>query len=174
MATVPLMSARVSLVTVMFALVCWEYPWFASHHVAAEQHDTTGDSLVPRAPLNETDPAWRYRADRYRDPFVPKPVVRDALHSPVPKQAADRQHVLVKGIVSSPWGRWALLEFENGERLIVSAGQVIEASSQVVTRITDHGVTLSTLEGTGETQSQSDRTYFLDREQGMVNDLPVE
>jgi len=174
MRTVPLLSAPPSSVTVHFWLVCWRFAWFASHHVAAEQHDTTGDSLVPRAPLNETDPAWRYRADRYRDPFVPKPVVRDALHSPVPKQAADRQHVLVKGIVSSPWGRWALLEFANGERLIVSAGQVIEASSQVVTRITDHGVTLSTLEGTGETQSQSDRTYFLDREQGMVNDLPVE
>lgn len=174
MATVPLMSARVSLVTVMFALVCWEGPWFASHHVAAEQHDATGDSLAPRAPSNETDPAWRYRADRYRDPFVPKPVVRDAFHSPVPKQAADRQHVLVKGIVSSPRGRWALLEFENGERLIVSTGEVIAGSSQVVTRITDHGVTLSALEGTGEAQSQSDRTYFLDREQGMVNDLPVE
>ncbi len=163
MAKSPPMSALVSLATVMFALVCWGCPWFSSNHVSAGQHDTIEDSFLPRTPLNVTNRALTYRADHYRDPFVPKPVVREVFRSPAPKQDPDRQHVLVKGIVSSPQGRWALLDFENGERLIVTEGQVIAASSQVVTRITDHGVTLSALESTAGAQSQPDRTYFLDK-----------
>ena len=61
--------------------------------------------------------------------------------------------------MSSAQGRWALLEFEDGKRLIVRQGQVISAYSRVVQRITDHGVTLSAI---GEkARPQQEKTYWL-------------
>ncbi len=167
------MSVFLSMVIMIFALLCWEYPRFFLIHVYAEQRDASGDSLLSHTQLNKTNRALKDRADRYRDPFVPKSVVRKTMRSPVPKQTLDRhlpspkqepvrQNVRVRGIVSSPQGRWAFLEFENGERLIVMVGQVIAASSQVVTRITDQGVTLASLEGKAEGKAQPDRTYLLD------------
>ncbi len=157
------MSVWLSLVTMIFVALCGECPRGALSHVYAEPHDVSVDSFVPRAPLHTTHRALRSRIDRYRDPFVPKTVVRTEIPAPEPTQEApSRQHVLVRGIMSSPQGRWALLEFENGERLIVRAGQVIAAFSQVVTRITDQGVTLSALGGKGDAPLPPDRTYLLD------------
>ena len=153
-----MMSAVLAMVAMLFVLSWWDCPRCFLSHVHAEPRDVSGDSLSPRAPLHETN-----RADRYRDPFVPKTIIRKEIHASEPKQEPDRQTVLVRGIISSPHGRWALLEFKNGERLIVTAGQVIVASSQVVTRITDHGVTLSALGGKADAPSQPDRTYFFDK-----------
>ena len=157
------MPALLAMVAMISVLLWWDCPRCSLSHIYAEQRDVSGDSFSPRAPLHKTNRALRSRADRYRDPFVPKTVVRKEVHAPEPKQESDRQNVLVRGIISSPRGRWALLEFENGERLIVMTGQVIAASSQVVTRITDQGVTLSALGGKADALSQPDRTYFLDK-----------
>ncbi len=161
------MSVLVSMVAMIVVLSCWECSRFSSIPVYAERHDSSGDALLPHTPLQKTSRAWRDGADAdpYHDPFVPKTVVRTdtEVGSPVPKQEPDRQNVLVKAIIASPRGRWAILEFENGERLIVMTGQVIAASSQVVTRITDREVTLSALEGKASPRSQPDRTYVLDQ-----------
>ncbi len=176
------MSALVSMVTMIFMLWCGECSSFSASRVSAEPRDAAGDALLPHTSLNRTPHALRYRADRYRDPFAPKSIVRKeakspvpqqepdsqnvpvpAIIAPVPQQDPDNQNVLVKGIISSPRGRWALLEFANGERRIVVAGQVLAAFSRVVTRITDREVTLSALEGTVDARLQPDRTYVLDR-----------
>lgn len=71
------------------------------------------------------------------------------------------QPVKVVGIMSSAQGHWAVLDFEDGERLIVRVGQVLSAYSQVVKRITDEGVILSAVEGKARVRSQPERTYLL-------------
>lgn len=125
--------------------------WFAGTHVHAGQ----GDQVTTNA--QEPPRAVRYRADHYRDPFVPKSIIRNPAGSSV--QGQDVSPVKVMGTTSSAQGRWAMLEFEDGERLIVVPGQVISAYSRVVKRITEHGVTLAAI---GEKAGpQAERTYRL-------------
>lgn len=133
--------------------------WFAGTQV----HAGPGDQVVTRA--QESPRIVRYRSDHYRDPFVPKSAALNPARPSLETQDVDRQTVRVMGTMSSARGRWALLEFEDGERLIVVPGQVISASSRVVKRITEQGVTLS---GTGdETGSQVERTYRLYEERDV-------
>ncbi len=149
--------AMPAIVSLVVSIVVWS-SWAALRDVPGRAH--AGPRDAPESP-----------AGRYRDPFVPKavpppPVSEPAPPSPAPVSAPEPEPVsltvLVRGIASSPQGRWALLEFENGEQLIVRTGQVIAAFSRVVTRITDQGVTLSALGG-AEAPSPADRTYFLDQ-----------
>ncbi len=119
-----------------------------------------GEQVVTNA--QEPSTAFRYGSDHYRDPFVPKSVIRIPAGPSVQKQDKSPQTVRVIGTISSAQDRWAVLEFEDGERLIVMPGQVISAYSRVVTRITEQGVTLSAI---GETaKSQAEKTYWLDEE----------
>ena len=129
---------------------------FAGTHV----HAGPGDQVVTDA--QEPSHLFRYRADHYRDPFVPKSVVPNAAGASLQGQDVSRQTVKVLGTMSSAEGRWALLEFEDGERLIVMPGQFISAYSLVVKRITEHEVTLSAIKE--KTKPQAEKTYWLDEE----------
>ena len=120
-----------------------------------EVHAGPGDQVVTNA--QESPGVVRYRSDRFRDPFTPKSGVPHPAGSSVEVQ--DVNPVKVMGTMSSAQGRWAMLEFEDGERLIVVPGQVISAYSRIVKRITEDGVTLS---ATGDQASaQAERTYRL-------------
>ena len=120
-------------------------------------HAGPGDQKVTNA--QELSRVFRYRSDHYRDPFVPKSVVRTPAGSSLQGQDVSRQTVKVVGIMSSAQGRWAMLEFEDGERFIVMPGQVMSAYSRIVKRITDQGVTLSALGK--KAGPQPERTYWL-------------
>ncbi len=119
----------------------------------------TGEQVV--ANTQEPSASFSYRADRYRDPFVPATVPRTPEASAGQAVAVSPQTVRVVGIISSAQGHWAVLEFDGGERLIVVPGQIISASSQIVKRITEQGVTLSAI---GATKAQGENTYWLDQE----------
>lgn len=122
-----------------------------------------GDQVV--ANTQEPSPSFRYSSDRYRDPFIPTAVPRTSAEPSVQGEDVSPQTVKVVGIMSSAQDRWAVLEFESGERLIVTPGQVISAYSRVVKDITEQGVTLSTI---GETaKSQAEKTYWLDEERDL-------
>ena len=105
--------------------------------------------------------SFSYSSDHYRDPFVPPAVTRTPEVSAVRAMDASPQTVTVVGIISSARGRWAVLEFESGERLIVMPGQTISAYSRIVKRITEQGVTLAAI---GATEAQAEKTYWLDQE----------
>lgn len=143
-------------IPVLMSCLCVGVFWFAGTQV----HGGPGDQVVTKA--QESPRIVRYRSDHYRDPFVPKSVVPSPVRSSSETQDVDRQTVKVMGTMSSARGRWALLEFEDGKRLIVVPGQVISADSIAVKRITEQGVTFS---GTGaEARSQVERTYRLYQE----------
>ena len=130
--------------------------WFAGTQV----HAGPGDQVVTNA--QESPRVVRYGSDHYRDPFVPKSVALNPAGSSLDAQDMNRQTVRVMGTTSSAQGRWAMLEFENGERLIVVPGQVISAHSRIVKRITEQGVTLA---ATGKKAGTPvERTYRLDEE----------
>ena len=123
-----------------------------------EVHAGPGDQVVTNAQASPG--VVRYRSDHFRDPFVPKSVVPHPVDSSVEVQ--DVSPVKVMGTMLSAQGRWAMLEFEDGKRLIVVPGQVISAYSRVVKRITEEGVTLS---ATGDKASpQAEKTYRLSDE----------
>ena len=147
------------LVSTFFA--CGSVLWFPSPQVHAGPRAPTQDPLVTNA--QESSP-FRYRSDRYRDPFLPKSVVRNAPGPSLQGQDVGRRTVKVVGITSSAQGRWAVLEFDHGERLIVMVGQVLSASSQFVKRITDHGVTLSAMEGKAGLQPERTYTFYEERD----------
>lgn len=122
-------------------------------HVHAGPDDQVGTN-APESPR-----VVRYRSDHFRDPFVPKSVVLNPASSSVEVQGVGRQTVKVMGTMSSAKGRVAMLEFEDGERLIVVPGQVISAHSRIVKRITEQGVILS---ATGDKEgTQVENTYRL-------------
>lgn len=123
-------------------------------------HAGPAEQVVTNA--QEPSPAFRYGSDRYRDPFVPKSVVRTPAGSSVQEQDKSPRTVRVIGTMSSAQGRWAVLVFEGGEQLIVMPGQVISAYSRIVKRITEQGVTLSAIEDTAKPQAE--KTYWLDEE----------
>ncbi len=123
-------------------------------HVHAGQADPTNDQEPVRP--------FRYAADRYRDPFVPKSMVRREAEASLPRQAVNP--VKVVGILASAQGRWALLERRDGARRIVTVGEVLAAPSRVVKRITEHEVTLAVVEGKTGGASQAERIYVLDEE----------
>ena len=143
-------------ISVLMSFVCVGVFWFAGTHV----HAGLADQAVTNA--QESPRVVRYRSDHYRDPFVPKSVVPNPAGSSVEVKDVRRQIVKIMGTMSSAQGRWAMLEFEDGERLIVVPGQVLPAYSRVVKRITEEGVTLS---ATGEeARPHVERTYRLDEE----------
>ena len=147
-------------ISVLMSFVCIGLFWFAGTHV----HAGPGDQVVTNA--QEPPRVVRYRSDHDRDPFVPKSIIRNPAGSSVQGQDVSRQTVKVMGIMSSAQGRWALLEFDDGERLIVVPGQVISAYSRVVKRITEHGVTLAAI---GErVRPQAERTYRLYEERDVL------
>ncbi len=122
-----------------------------------------GNQVV--ADTQEPSPSFRYRSDRYRDPFIPIAVPRASAEPSVQEEDVSPQTVRVVGTMSSAQGRWAVLEFDGGERLIVTPGQVIAAHSRVVKDVTEQGVTLSAI---GETaKSQAENTYWLDEERDL-------
>lgn len=112
------------------------------------------------ANTQEPSASFRYSSDHYRDPFVPTAVTRMPEGSAVQAVDVSPQTVKVVGIMSSAQGRWAVLEFEGGERLVVMPGQTIPAYSRIVKRITEQEVTLS---ATGATEAQAEKTYWLDQ-----------
>ena len=136
------------VVSVLICLACGS---------VAGVHGGSGAQVV--ANTQEFSPSFSYGSDHYRDPFVAPTVIQTPPGSAV--QGRDVSPIVkVVGTMSSAQGRWAVLEFEGGERLIVMPGQVISAYSRVVKRITEQGVTLSSI---GETaKSQAEKTYWLD------------
>ena len=114
------------------------------------------------ANAQEPSASFRYGSDHYRDPFVPTAVTRTPERPAVRAVDVSPQTMKVVGITSSAQGRWAVLEFEGGERLIVMPGQVISAYSRIVKRITEQGVTLSAIGDTAK--AQVEKTYWLDQE----------
>lgn len=138
--------------SVLMCLVCWS---------VGGVHGASNDQVAVNT--QETLPSFSYDSDRYRDPFVASTVVPPtAVGSAVQGRDVNSQTVKVVGTMSSARGRWAVLEFESGERLIVMLGQVISDYSRVVKRITEQGVTLSAI---GEmATSQAEKTYWLDEE----------
>ena len=140
-------------------LVCVGVFWFAGTHV----HAGPGDQNVTNA--QESPLVVRYHADHHRDPFTPKPGVPAPVGPALDVQDVNRQTVKIMGTMSSAQGRWALLEFEDGERRIVVPGQVLSAYSRIVKRITEDGVTLA---ATGDRAgAQAERTYRLDEERDV-------
>jgi len=131
--------------------------------IGTHGHAGPGDQVVTDA--QEPSHLFRYRADHFRDPFVPKSVVPNAASASLQGQDVNRQTVKVLGTLSSAEGRWAILEFEDGERLIVMPGQFLSAYSLVVKRITEQGVTLSGIEE--QTEPQAEKTYWLDEERAL-------
>ena len=140
-------------IPVLMSFVCVGVFWFAGTHV----HAGPGDQAVTNA--QELPRVVRYRSDHYRDPFVPKSVAPNPADSSLEVKDVNRQIVKVMGTMSSAQGRWAMLEFEDGERLIVVPGQVLSAYSRVVKRITREGVTLSATEE--KARPQVEKTYRL-------------
>lgn len=139
--------------------------FFLCMSVAGPQvHAGSGDQVAVNA--QEPSPAFRYRSDHDRDPFVPTSVLRVPAGSSVQRQDVSPQTVKVVGTMSSAQGRWAVLEFEGGERLIVMPGQVISAYSRIVKRITEQGVTLSAIGDNAKPQAE--KTYWLDEERDFV------
>ena len=132
--------------------------WLAGTHV----HAGPGDQIATNA--QESPRVVRYRSDHYRDPFVPKSVVLNPARSSGEVQGVDRQTVKVMGTMSSAQGRLAMLEFEDGERLIVVPAQVISAYSRIVKRITEEGVTLSTTGDKAGTQVESTYRLYEERD----------
>ena len=114
------------------------------------------------ANAQEPSASFGYSSDHYRDPFVPTAVIRTPEGSAVQAVDVSPPTMKVVGIMSSAQGRWAVLEFESGDRLIVVPGQVISAHSRIVKRITEQGVTLSAIGDTAK--SQVEKTYWLDEE----------
>jgi len=141
---------------VLIIFVCGSVAWTPVQARSGEQMATHAQ---------EPSSAFRYRSDHYRDPFVPKSVVRIPAGSSVQGQAVTPHAVKVIGILSSTQSRWAVLELKNGERLIVMPGQVISAYSQIVKRITKQGVTLSAIEE--KAKPQAEKTYWLDEERAL-------
>ncbi len=156
-----MMRSVAALVSVFFFLFCGSARWFFSTQVHAGPGEPTKDLLFTNARLNETSRTFRYRSDHDRDPFLPKSVFQNNAGSSLQRQDMSHQPVKVVGIMSSAQGHWAVLDFEDGERLIVRVGQVLSAYSQVVKRITDEGVILSAVEGKARVRSQPERTYLL-------------
>lgn len=154
----------VRVVSVLMFFVCGSVPWCIGTHV----HAGPGDRVVTDA--KGPSHVSRYRSDRYRDPFVPKSVVPSAPGASLQVQDVGRQTVKVLGTLSSAEGRWAVVQFENGERLIVEPGQVISTYSLVVKHITEQGVTLSAIEAQAEFQAE--RTYRLDEERDVSEPRP--
>lgn len=114
------------------------------------------------ANTQEPSRSFSYSSDRYRDPFVPSMVLPTPAGSAVQGRDVSPQTVKVVGTMLSAQGRWAVLEFEGSEQLIVKQGQVISAYSRVVKRITEQGVTLSSI---GEMATpQAEQVYWLDEE----------
>lgn len=149
------------LVPVLFFSLCGSLLWLLPlTQVRAEPRDPARD-LLKNVQLNKTSHTFRYRSDHYRDPFLPKSGFQNNAGLSLQRQDVSRQCVKVVGIMSSAQGRWASLEFEDEERLIVRAEQVLSAYSQVVKRITDRGVTLSSIQGKGSIRSQREETYLL-------------
>ena len=141
---------------VLMFVVCGSVAW-------TPVHAGPGEQAVVNA--QEPSPAFRYRSDHYRDPFVPTSVIQAPVGSSVQGQGVSPQPVKVVGTMSSAQGRWAVLEFEGGERLIVMPGQVISAYSRIVKRITEQGVTLSAIGDTAKPQAE--KTYWLDEERDI-------
>lgn len=110
------------------------------------------------ANAQEPSASFGYSSDHYRDPFVPAAVTRTPEGGAVQAVDVSPQTVKVVGIMSSARGRWAVLEFGGGERLVVMPGQTIPAYSRIVKRITEQEVTLSA------TGAQAEKTYWLDQE----------
>ena len=117
-----------------------------------------GEQVV--ANVQEPSASFSYSSDHYRDPFVRTAAIRTPEESAVSAVDVSPQTVKVVGIISSAQGRWAVLEFEGGERLIVMPGQTISAYSRIVKRITEQEVTLSAI---GATKAQAEKTYWLDQ-----------
>ncbi len=142
----------IRIVFVLMCLLCWS--------VAGVQAGPNDQVVVN---TQEPSPSFSYSSDRYRDPFVASTVVLPtSVGSAVQGRDGSAQTVKVVGTMLSVQGRWAVLEFERGERLIVMPGQVVSGYSRVVKRITEHGVTLSAM---GETAtSPAEKTYWLDEE----------
>ena len=151
-------------ISVLMSFVCIGVFWFAGTPV----HARLADQAVTNA--QESPRVVRYRSDRYRDPFVPKSVIPSATGSSLQAQDVGRQTVKVLGTISSAEGRWAVVQFENGERLIVKPGQVIAAYSLVVKHVTEQGVTLSAIEE--QAKLQAERTYRLDEERDFGEPRP--
>ena len=141
------------MMRVVFVLMCFLCGSVAGVQAGPDEQVAT-DVQGPVASL-------RYRSDHYRDPFVPAAVTRTPEGSAGPAVEASPQTVRVAGIISSTQGRWAVLEFDGGERLIVVPGQILSAYSRVVKRITERGVTLLAI---GTTKAQGEKTYWLDQE----------
>ena len=139
------------VVSVLMCVACWS---------VGGVHGGPNDQVV--ANPQEPSPSFSYSSDRYRDPFVASTVIPTPVDSAEQGRDVSPQTVKVVGTMSSAQGRWAVLEFEGGEQLIVMQGQVISAYSRVVKRITERGVTLLSI---GETAtSQTEKTYWLDEE----------
>ena len=140
------------VVSVLMCVACWS---------VGGVHGEPNDQVVVNT--QKPSPSFSYTSDRYRDPFVASTVVLPtSVGSAVQGRDVSSQTVKVVGTMLSAQGRWAVLEFEKGERLIVTPGQVISDYSRVVKRITEQGVTLSAI---GETAtSRAEKTYWLDEE----------
>lgn len=141
---------------VLMFVVCGSVAW-------TPVHAGPGEPVVADAQAPST--AFRYRSDHYRDPFVPTAVTQTPVGSSVQGQDVSPKTVKVVGTMLSAQGRWAVLEFEGGERLIVMPGQVISAYSRIVKRITEQGVTLSAIGDTAKPQAK--KTYWLDEERDI-------
>ena len=140
------------MMRVVLVLMCFLYGSVAGVQAGP------GERVV--ANTQKPSASFRYSSDHYRDPFVPKAVTRTPEGSAGQAVDASPQTVRVVGIMSSAQGRWAVLEFEGGERLIVMPGQTISAYSRIVKRITEQEVTLSAI---GGTEAQAEKTYWLDQ-----------
>ncbi len=140
------------VVSVLMCVACWS--------VGGVHGGPNGQVVVN---TQKPSPSFSYSSDRYRDPFVASTVVLPtSVGSAVQGRDGSAQTVKVVGTMLSAQGRWAVLEFERGERLIVMPGQVISSYSRVVKRITEHSVTLSAM---GETAtSPAEKTYWLHEE----------
>ncbi len=149
-----------TLVPVLLFSLCGNLLWLSSTQVRAEPGDPERD-LLKNVRLNKISHAFRYRSDHYRDPFLPKSGFRNNAGLSLQRQDVTGRCVKVVGIMSSAKGRWAILELEDEKRLIVRARQVLSAYSQVVKRITDQGVTLSSVQGKTSIRSQPEETYLL-------------
>ena len=159
-----------ALIFVFVILMSGNTHWFTRPHAYAGSPAQTKDLSGTHVQSNEPSRIFRYRADHYRDPFLPKSVFQDSAGSSLQGEDVSLQTVKVVGLMSSAQGRWAMLEFEDGERLIVRAGQIISSYSQVVKRITDQGITLSAIKG--KAGGQPEKTYLLYEEQDVSSPYP--
>jgi len=111
-----MLVAFASMMYAVSVLVCGSILWLTGTHVYAGP----GDPAVPND--RESPRVVRYRSDHVRDPFMPKSVILKPAGSSVETQDVNRGTVKVIGTMSSIHGRWAMLEFEDGEQLIVVQG----------------------------------------------------